>query len=134
MFQYGWRAAVAALMGLALASCGDAPASADYDFTGSVTKIVDGDTFYMTGQPVRIRVWGLAAPERDEPDGPAATRALRELIADQTVGCELHDTDRWGRPVAQCWLEDGRDIAAAMIESGTAEEHCRYSGGHYGTC
>jgi endonuclease YncB( thermonuclease family) len=26
---------------------------------------VDGDTFYMTGQDVRIRVWGLDAPEVD---------------------------------------------------------------------
>lgn len=124
---------VALLFAAALAGCEDAPAD-DYDFTGDVTKIVDGDTFYITGQEVRVRIWGLAAPERGDPGGPAATRALVELISGQTLGCELHDTDRYGRPVAQCFLPDGRDIAAVMIEGGTAEEYCRYSGGHYGQC
>lgn len=132
-----WRkaayAAGAVLLGAALAGCGEPPPG-NYDFTGDVTRIVDGDTFYMTGQEVRVRIWGLAAPERGDPDGPEATRALADLITGQTLGCELHDTDRYGRPVAQCFLPDGRDIAAVMIEGGTAEEYCRYSGGHYGQC
>jgi endonuclease YncB( thermonuclease family) len=55
----GWRKAANAagivFLGVALAGCGDAPPS-DYDFTGDVTKIVDGDTFYMTSQEVRVRI------------------------------------------------------------------------------
>ncbi|WP_424753265.1 thermonuclease family protein [Methylobacterium sp.] len=106
----------------------------DYDFTGRVTKIVDGDTFYMTGQPVRIRIWGLSAPESRKPGGPEATLALSALIADQKLGCVQHHVDRYGRPVAQCYLTDGRDIAAEMIRSGVATEYCRYSRGEYGHC
>lgn len=123
----------AVVFGTALAGCGEAP-TAEYDFTGRVTKIVDGDTFYMTDQPVRIRIWGLAAPERDEAGGTAATRALTALIEGQALGCKQHDTDRYGRPVAQCFLSDGLDIAAEMIADGSASEYCRYSRGAYGQC
>ena len=35
-------------------------------FTGVVTRVVDGDTFWLNSQDVRIRVWGLDAPERDQ--------------------------------------------------------------------
>jgi hypothetical protein len=30
----------------------------DIDFSGRVTRVVDGDTFWIAGQSVRIRVWG----------------------------------------------------------------------------
>ena len=48
--------------------------------------------------------------------------------------CDVRDIDRYGRFVGQCFLGDGRDIAAVMIEVGVATEYCRYSGGYYGTC
>lgn len=99
-----------------------------------VSKIVDGDTFSLRGVSRRIRVWGLDAPERREPEGPAATGTLRALIAGQTLVCEVRDMDRYGRIVGQCFLPDGRDITAEMIRSGAATEYCRYSRGYYGTC
>jgi endonuclease YncB( thermonuclease family) len=99
-----------------------------------VTHVVDGDTFRLHSVDERIRVWGLDAAERDEPGGARATAALTALIAGQTLTCRQRDTDRYGRIVGQCFLPDGRDIAAVMIESGAAEEFCRYSGNHYRTC
>jgi hypothetical protein len=37
-------------------------------FNGHVTRIVDGDTFWISGQDVRIRIWGstLRRPPRPE--------------------------------------------------------------------
>jgi endonuclease YncB( thermonuclease family) len=49
------------------------------DFSGRVTRIVDGDTFYVEGAPVRIRLWGLDAPERREDGYDEATAALRRI-------------------------------------------------------
>lgn len=108
--------------------------SASGRLTGQVTRVVDGDTFRLDTTDERIRVWGLDADERDEPGGAQATAALTALIAGQTLTCRQRDVDRYGRIVGQCFLPDGRDIAAVMIESGAAEEFCRYSGNHYRTC
>lgn len=99
-----------------------------------VSKILDGDTFTLSGESRRIRVWGLDAPEWNHRGGPAATATLRGLISGKRLRCAVLDIDRYGRLVAQCFLPDGRDIAAEMIRSGAATEYCRYSRGFYGTC
>lgn len=99
-----------------------------------VSKVLDGDTFTLKGQSRRIRVWGLDAPEWDHAGGSAATTKMSGLFAGQALRCQVLDMDRYGRFVAQCFLPDGRDIAAEMIRSGTATEYCRYSRGYYGTC
>ena len=99
-----------------------------------VSKVLDGDTFTLKGQSRRIRVWGLDAPEWDHAGGSAATATMSGLIAGQTLRCQVLDMDRYGRFVAQCFLPDGRDIAAEMIRAGAATEYCRYSRGYYGTC
>ena len=64
-------AALAACAGYANLPDGSGPpatSSAD-SFTGVVTRVVDGDTFWLNSQDVRIRVWGLDAPERDQAGG-----------------------------------------------------------------
>lgn len=103
-------------------------------FSGAVARVTDGDTFRLQGIDKAIRVWGLDAPERKDPGGPAATSAMRDLITGQTLTCRQRDIDRYGRIVGQCFLPDGRDIAAEMIRMGVATEYCRYSGGYYQTC
>ncbi|MFO1050488.1 MAG: thermonuclease family protein [Geminicoccaceae bacterium] len=95
----------------------------------------DAPSARQCGHPGRLlRVWGLDAPEVDMPGGSQATAALTALISGQQLSCHQRDIDRYGRIVGQCFLPDGRDITAVMIESGTAQEFCRYSGNHYRTC
>ena len=101
---------------------------------GRVTRVVDGDTFWIDTASTSIRVWGLDAPEVDQSGGSQATATLERLIAERNLSCRQRDIDRYGRIVGQCFLPDGRDITAAMIASGSASEYCRYSGNHYGTC
>ena len=103
-------------------------------FTGRVTRVVDGDTFWISSASERIRLWGLDAPEVGMPGGSRATAALAALISGEQMTCRQRYIDRYGRIVGQCFLPDGRDITAAMIASGTAQEFCRYSGNHYRTC
>lgn len=103
-------------------------------FEVRVSKVIDGDTFTLRGEPRHIRVWGLDAPDWNHRGGSAATSTLRRLISGEKLQCAILDVDRYGRLVAQCFLAEGRDIAAEMIRSGGATEFCRYSRGYYGTC
>ena len=112
----------------------DAQAQQSGALEARVSKVLDGDTFTLRGESRRIRVWGLDAPEWDQQGGSTATATLRSLISGETLKCNVVDIDRYGRLVGQCFLPDGRDIAAEMIRSGAATEYCRYSRGYYGTC
>lgn len=95
--------------------------------------VADGDTLVIAGE--RVRLYGIDAPELDQPchDGaPCGQRArahLAGLVAGRTVICEQRDTDRYGREVAQCHLAThardgkptrGEDIARAMVRDGQA--------------
>lgn len=92
----------------------------------------DGDT--MRAGDLRIRIWGIDAPERGEPGYRASTEALRSLITGRTLQCEAVDIDRYGRTVARCTLPDGRDLACALVAMGAADDWPRYSGGAYAGC
>lgn len=135
----GGRVATSVITAVVLTGCVPtevaAPATPSrFDFAGQVTRVVDGDTFWVTSQNTRIRVWGLDAPEIGRAGGSVATAQLAGLASGRSVQCRIRDVDRYGRIVGQCWLQDGRDIGAAMIASGTAREYCRFSGNYYGTC
>jgi endonuclease YncB( thermonuclease family) len=100
--------------------------------------VADGDTF--TIDHVRIRLWGVDAPELHQsctqPDGRSwacgvqAREALKRLLAGQTVRCEPQYQDRNGRPVSKCSVA-GKDLAGRLVASGWALDFPRYSRGAY---
>lgn len=102
------------------------------DYTGRVSRVVDGDTLYLEGLSTRIRLWGVDAPERSEQGYDDATETLAALVASERLSCKHVDTDTYGRIVARCYFGDGRDLSEAMIRSGTAEEYLRFTHGYYG--
>ena len=63
----------------------------------NVDRVVDGDTVY-TKDGTTIRLYGIDAPERDQPYGKQATRALDGVIETKVYVLEK-DTDRYGRLV-----------------------------------
>jgi micrococcal nuclease len=91
---------------------------------------VDGDTL-RCGDGTRVRIWGIQAPERHHPEGPASTLALSRLIAGKNLTCIDKGQDRYRRTVALCTV-DGRDVAAEMVRQKRAADWPRYSGGYYG--
>ena len=103
-------------------------------YSGTVAQVIDGDTLRLTGYQPRIRLFGIDAPERGEQGYDTATHVLRRLTSDQRVRCETINIDRYGRTVAKCWNEAGRELSAEMIRLNAATEWCRYSGGIYGSC
>lgn len=105
-----------------------------YDLSAPVARVIDGDTFVLSGVSPRIRVWGLDAPEWNHRGGSAATAAMRGLVSGKALRCRVRDIDRYGRYVGQCFLPDGRDITAEMIKMGVATEYCYFSKNYYRTC
>ncbi len=101
--------------------------------TGSVISgnafTIDGDTIRI-GDRTKVRLSGVAAPERDEPGGPEATRFMKRLINGKMVRCQLNGKQSYDRMVGVCFL-DGNDIGRAIIAEGLARDCPRYSGRHY---
>lgn len=102
--------------------------------TGAVA--IDGDTLRLDspGKNLRLRLWGIDAPEIKEPGGIEASRALAELAGGQKLICDLMDVDRYGGPVVRCGTAAVRDLACELVRQGHAEDWPRYSKGRYSGC
>ena len=95
---------------------------------GRVERVIDGDTFRLNGQPIRL--WGFNTPERYQKNYFAAAALLESLVIDQIVQCRIVDRDRYSRIVAQCRVNQ-KDIGIDMVSSGLAVDYTRYSKGYY---
>lgn len=91
--------------------------------------VVDGDTIMI--DKVRIRLAGIDAPELDHPFGQQAKWALVKLCKGQVVTARILPELSYDRLVAQCFLPDGRDLAAEMVRIGLALDWPKFSGGKY---
>ena len=70
------------------------------EIQGQVSSITDGDTLRInntTGGSDIIRLYGIDAPERDQPYGTEATKALSSKVADAKVRIVVQDTDDYDR-------------------------------------
>ena len=126
------------LQGLAIATAlGLASAATAAPVIGRA-DVVDGDTFDI-GR-VRIRLWGIDAPEarqpctdmqgRAWPCGDRARDALRARLVTGSVRCEPRYSDRGGRQVAICKV-GGRDLAGQLVEQGWALDYPHFSKGAF---
>jgi len=97
-----------------------------------VTRVVDGDTIWVSGkkgQEEKIRLIGIDAHEvRNTPKkkagfyGKEATAYLRKRISGKKVRLEydVQRYDRYRRTLAYIYLEDGTFINAEMVRKGYA--------------
>lgn len=113
-----------ALAAAAVAALFAMPASANI-MTGPA-QVIDGDTLDMTG--MRIRLVGIDAPETGQSCerggatwdcGAAATAALQEIIAGQSLTCTARGTDVYGRTLATCQTRIF-DLGREMVRRGLA--------------
>lgn len=91
-------------------------------------RIIDGDTFVANGK--KIRLWGIDAPEKNEPESFAASLYLETLLEQGELRCEFFNTDKYQRDVMTCY-SDGHDIASDLVKMGMARDYKRYSKGYY---
>ena len=96
-------------------------ASAD-QFTGKVVGISDGDTISVLreGKAVKVRLYGVDAPEKAQAFGTQAQKFTGDMVFQQTVTVTIRDTDRYGRLVGEVRLPDGRSLTQELVRAGLA--------------
>jgi micrococcal nuclease len=96
---------------------------------GKVIGIMDGDTFDLLNgtEKVRVRLEGIDSPEKGQPFGNNAKKALSDLCFGQNVQVAVSNKDRYGRAIARVYLTDGRCINEEMLRQGMAWHFKRYS-------
>jgi len=100
--------------------------------TGTVTKIVDGDTIHMTTPEqtkLKVRLYGIDAQESyhktDQPYGEKAKNALYDKVMGKQIKLDIIAIDRYRRMVGIIWL-DNRNINLEMVREGHAEAYIEY--------
>lgn len=91
--------------------------------------VIDGDTVVI--DKIRIRLAGIDAPELEHPWGQKSKWALVQLCKGQTITAQIKPELSYDRMVAQCFLPDGRDLAAELVRCGLALDWPKFSGGVY---
>lgn len=98
-----------------------------------VTKVVDGDTFWVdngTSKGIKIRLTGIDAPEsqkrwkREEGYyGKESKAYLTQLLKDKKVRLEtdIDSLDRYGRTLSYVYLEDHTFVNALLVKKGYAQ-------------
>lgn len=104
------------------------PALAADPFTARVVRVTDGDTITVEapGHIVKVRLFGIDCPESKQDGGQQATWFTTDAAMDRTVQVIQHDTDRYGRMVADIVLPDGRMLNKELVRSGNAWWYSQY--------
>ena len=96
-------------------------------------KIIDGDTIHIGKN--KIRLHGIDAPEWNQSCslsnkvwecGKKSTLMLQELIANQTVDCEISGIDKYKRYIAVCFSNEV-NLNKKMVQDGWAIAYRYYS-------
>jgi endonuclease YncB( thermonuclease family) len=88
-------------------------------FAAGTCSVIDADTLKCGGR--RLRLARINAVELSEPGGPKARDFLRLLVDGKAVTCTWSRTDRWARPIAECWTEPGLSLSDQVRKAGHAK-------------
>jgi endonuclease YncB( thermonuclease family) len=78
----------------------------------TVLQTIDGDTItarYRSDDaatpPITVRLYGIDAPETDQPGGAEATRFVTGWLAGRSLLLRNHGTDQYGRVIGEIFAE-----------------------------
>ena len=92
--------------------------------------VVDGDTVKIDNRSIRLA--GIDTAEKEQPYGPLASKALKRIIDDRELICDVHGYGYYGRPLGWCVpvLASGNPstvtINKTMVRTGHAAVGLRY--------
>ncbi|WP_276883163.1 thermonuclease family protein [Campylobacter cuniculorum] len=93
-----------------------------------VVKVIDGDTINVLegNKIVKIRLFGIDAPESKQEFGIESKNFLASMIGDKKIRIIYKDKDKYGRILALIKFED-KDINKIMVNTGHAWAYSYYS-------
>ena len=102
-----------------------------------VTRVSDGDTVVVRedrrfAQEFRVRLYGIDAPESDQPFGRESTGALRRMVRSHSLALDVFAHDQYGRAIGLLYPRGGdprESLNVAMVREGWA--YCYHRNGRY---
>lgn len=104
------------------------------ELTGKVSKVIDGDTIELLTKEnpynhitkLKIRLYGIDAPELKQAYGKEAKEYLSALVLKQEVSLIIENKDKYDRFVGTLFLK-GQDINKEMVKNGYAHAYESFS-------
>lgn len=96
---------------------------------GICVGVSDGDSLHLElpdGERVRVRLYGIDAPEKDQECALAARKKLGKLIYDKEIRVEVLDVDKYGRYVGKVYA-GARYVNRFMLKEGLAWHYKHYA-------
>ena len=96
-------------------------------FYGVLHFLYDGDSFVVkkNNTNVTIRLWGIDAPEYDQPHSKSSKDALEQLLSKKRLRIMPKDIDKYGRTVAIVEVEN-IIVNSVLVAKGNAWVHTYY--------
>jgi micrococcal nuclease len=95
---------------------------------GRVVSVSDGDTFTLLtndNEQIRIRLYGIDCPEKDQDFGQVAKKFLSDLVYNKNVNVTKTDVDRYGRTIGKVFI-DSVNVNKSLLRAGLAWHYKRY--------
>ncbi len=101
--------------------------SYDGVFSADVVKVIDGDTLEVRhqGRKLRVRLFGIDAPEWQQEFSHQAKEFARQRVEGQRVELRLKAWDKYGRLVAEVHV-GGDSLNEELLREGLAWVHIYY--------
>ncbi|QBL10998.1 thermonuclease family protein [Campylobacter helveticus] len=104
------------------------------ELTGKVSRVIDGDTIELLvkqedikqSPKIKVRLFGIDAPEKKQAFGKEAKEYLSSLILDKEVILIINDKDKYQRTIGTILLNE-KDINKEMVKNGYAWAYESYS-------
>ncbi|EAH5218208.1 thermonuclease family protein [Campylobacter upsaliensis] len=107
------------------------------ELTGKVSRVIDGDTIELLAKTsktnpynhiakLKIRLYGIDAPELKQAYGKEAKEFLSALVLKQEVSLIIENKDKYDRFVGTLFLK-GQDINKEMVKNGYAHAYESFS-------
>ncbi|MCR2108238.1 thermonuclease family protein [Campylobacter upsaliensis] len=104
------------------------------ELTGKVSKVIDGDTIELLAKEnpynhitkLKIRLYGIDAPELKQAYGKEAKEYISALVLKQEVSLIIENKDKYDRIVDTLFLK-GQDINKEMVKNGYAHAYESFS-------